>query len=390
MTVWDDVVGQPEAVAVLSRAARAAVAQVNGDLFTDGELTDVPRSGVPNSGVPNSGGPEGVDGQVSADGSPAGGSPAGGDSRERDSPGGMTHAWLLTGPPGSGRSTAARAFAAALQCPDAGCGQCHACRTALSGGPRRRHPGGDRARLPAGRGRQAADHPRPAAPVAGPVAGDRDRGRRPAQRHLGQPAAEGDRGATAAHGVAAVRAKPRTTSWSRSGPGAGRSGCGCRRWPTSRRCWYAGTASTRRWRPSPPGPRTATSGWPGGWPSTRERGSGAVRCCKLPRAGGRRGGSGAGGRAAGRGRHRGGQVRHRRAGRRRAGGPAALARRRRADDAAAGGPCPGAPVGGEPEAAGDPRAARRPRPGPGRPAVAVPGRAGGAARGAASTWSTPS
>ena len=29
---------------------------------------------------------------------------------------GMTHAWLFTGPPGSGRSTAARAFAAALQC----------------------------------------------------------------------------------------------------------------------------------------------------------------------------------------------------------------------------------------------------------------------------------
>lgn len=28
----------------------------------------------------------------------------------------MTHAWLLTGPPGSGRSVAARAFAAALQC----------------------------------------------------------------------------------------------------------------------------------------------------------------------------------------------------------------------------------------------------------------------------------
>ncbi len=32
----------------------------------------------------------------------------------------MTHAWLLTGPPGSGRSTAARAFAAALQCRGAG------------------------------------------------------------------------------------------------------------------------------------------------------------------------------------------------------------------------------------------------------------------------------
>jgi DNA polymerase-3 subunit delta' len=45
----------------------------------------------------------------------------------------MTHAWLLTGPPGSGRSTAARAFAAALQCPDGGCGTCHECTTTLAG-----------------------------------------------------------------------------------------------------------------------------------------------------------------------------------------------------------------------------------------------------------------
>ena len=45
----------------------------------------------------------------------------------------MTHAWLLTGPPGSGRSVAARAFAAALQCPDRGCGTCRECRTALDG-----------------------------------------------------------------------------------------------------------------------------------------------------------------------------------------------------------------------------------------------------------------
>jgi DNA polymerase-3 subunit delta' len=43
----------------------------------------------------------------------------------------MTHAWLLTGPPGSGRSVAARAFAAALECPDGGCGQCRECRTAV-------------------------------------------------------------------------------------------------------------------------------------------------------------------------------------------------------------------------------------------------------------------
>jgi DNA polymerase-3 subunit delta' len=47
---------------------------------------------------------------------------------------GMTHAWLFTGPPGSGRSNAAIAFAAALQCErGTGCGECHACRTALGG-----------------------------------------------------------------------------------------------------------------------------------------------------------------------------------------------------------------------------------------------------------------
>lgn len=45
----------------------------------------------------------------------------------------MTHAWLITGPPGSGRSNAARAFAAALQCERGGCGECSACRTSLSG-----------------------------------------------------------------------------------------------------------------------------------------------------------------------------------------------------------------------------------------------------------------
>lgn len=71
MTVWDDVVGQEHATAVL----RAAV----------------------------------------------------------EDPAAMTHAWLLTGPPGSGRSNAARAFAAALQCEEGGCGHCSACSTALAG-----------------------------------------------------------------------------------------------------------------------------------------------------------------------------------------------------------------------------------------------------------------
>jgi len=48
-------------------------------------------------------------------------------------PAAMTHAWLFTGPPGSGRSVAARAFAAALQCADQGCGRCAACRTVMVG-----------------------------------------------------------------------------------------------------------------------------------------------------------------------------------------------------------------------------------------------------------------
>lgn len=45
----------------------------------------------------------------------------------------MTHAWLFTGPPGSGRSNAALAFAAALQCEAGGCGECRSCLTAAAG-----------------------------------------------------------------------------------------------------------------------------------------------------------------------------------------------------------------------------------------------------------------
>lgn len=77
--VFADVIGQPEAISVL----RAAVAAAHGD-----------------PAVP-----------VAA----------------------MTHAWLFTGPPGSGRSVAARAFAAALECPSSGCGRCTSCHTVASG-----------------------------------------------------------------------------------------------------------------------------------------------------------------------------------------------------------------------------------------------------------------
>jgi DNA polymerase-3 subunit delta' len=80
--VFADLVGQDSAVAVLDEAARAAASIV--------------------------------------DGAPV-------------APGAMTHAWLFTGPPGSGRSVAARAFAAALQCPNGGCGQCRECHTTMAG-----------------------------------------------------------------------------------------------------------------------------------------------------------------------------------------------------------------------------------------------------------------
>ncbi|MFY7841595.1 MAG: DNA polymerase III subunit delta', partial [Actinomycetes bacterium] len=46
---------------------------------------------------------------------------------------GFSQAWLLTGPPGSGRSTAARLFAATLQCEQNGCGKCISCISVNNG-----------------------------------------------------------------------------------------------------------------------------------------------------------------------------------------------------------------------------------------------------------------
>ncbi|MEY4410751.1 MAG: hypothetical protein RLZ69_325 [Actinomycetota bacterium] len=51
--------------------------------------------------------------------------------RNRD--GGVHHAWLFTGPPGSGRSNLAVAFAAALLCTEGGCGECKSCRMVTGG-----------------------------------------------------------------------------------------------------------------------------------------------------------------------------------------------------------------------------------------------------------------
>ena len=48
----------------------------------------------------------------------------------------LTHSWLITGPPGSGRSNLAYAFAAALLCRSGGCGTCSDCRQVAA----RTHP----------------------------------------------------------------------------------------------------------------------------------------------------------------------------------------------------------------------------------------------------------
>jgi DNA polymerase III subunit delta' len=52
---------------------------------------------------------------------------------DQPEPGAMSHSWLFTGPPGSGRSVAARAFAAALLCPSGGCGSCACCTQVRAG-----------------------------------------------------------------------------------------------------------------------------------------------------------------------------------------------------------------------------------------------------------------
>lgn len=50
-------------------------------------------------------------------------------------PGRLPHAWLITGPPGSGRSVAGRCLAAGLQCTGepVGCGVCEGCVSTMSG-----------------------------------------------------------------------------------------------------------------------------------------------------------------------------------------------------------------------------------------------------------------
>ena len=46
---------------------------------------------------------------------------------------GVHHAWLFVGPPGSGRSNMARAFAQSLICKSSGCGECKDCQLVVNG-----------------------------------------------------------------------------------------------------------------------------------------------------------------------------------------------------------------------------------------------------------------
>jgi DNA polymerase-3 subunit delta' len=119
----------------------------------------------------------------------------------------MTHAWLFTGPPGSGRSVAARAFAAALLCDQQGCGQCASCRQVRASAVMPTCCWSGRTGLSYGV-RQTRDLVLRAA--AAPVSGrwrvvlfeDADR----CHRAGGERAAQGHRGAGAEDRVAALRA----------------------------------------------------------------------------------------------------------------------------------------------------------------------------------------
>jgi DNA polymerase-3 subunit delta' len=81
-------------------------------------------------------GQEAVVGQLTAAASAASAAVAARDpaSAAGSGPGlGMAHAWLFTGPPGSGRSVAARGFAAAMLCDRQGCGACPSCHQVAGG-----------------------------------------------------------------------------------------------------------------------------------------------------------------------------------------------------------------------------------------------------------------
>ncbi|MEU2612936.1 DNA polymerase III subunit delta' [Micromonospora sp. NPDC007271] len=115
--VFADLVGQDEAVAILRRAAASAAALLHASTVPAARAGGPAADAAPPAGAA----PDPTAGPAAAG---AGAGPGAG----------MTHAWIFTGPPGSGRSVAARAFAAALQCVHGtGCGGCPGCHTTMTG-----------------------------------------------------------------------------------------------------------------------------------------------------------------------------------------------------------------------------------------------------------------
>lgn len=121
--VFAELVGQDEAVATLRHAATAAAELVSAANRAAAGPAAGPAGGTDQADPPT------VDTGYAADGNAAADGPG-----PISTGGAMTHAWIFTGPPGSGRSVAARAFAAALQCRHGiGCGDCAGCHTTLAG-----------------------------------------------------------------------------------------------------------------------------------------------------------------------------------------------------------------------------------------------------------------
>ena len=195
----------------------------------------------------------------------------------------MSHSWLFTGPPGSGRSNAAVAFAAALQCVEHGLRRVP--RVPHGAGRVARRRGGDPHPEALDRGRRGP-RPGPAQrrwPRSGRrwqvlVVEDADR----LTEQACQRAAQGDRGADAAHGLDAVRPHPRGRPAHDPLP----LPAGQPRHPVHRgrrrASWCAPTVWARRWRRTPPAPARATSAGPGRWPATRPPATAAARSWPIP------------------------------------------------------------------------------------------------------------
>ena len=236
MTVWDEVVGQARAVATLQDAAAAAHRVVAGEPAAAGS---------------------------------------------------MTHAWLFTGPPGSGRSVAARAFAAALQCErdGVGCGECAGCHTVHS-----RTHADVHIVVPEGLS-IAVQEMRSIVLTAGrlPSLGrwqvvlveDADRLTEAASNALLKAVEEPPQRtvfllcAPSTHPddvTVTIRSRCRVVPLGSSVPGGRR-----------RMCWYGGTASTRPRRSGRPRRPRAMSAGPGGWPGTPRRVPAGRRCCPCRR-----------------------------------------------------------------------------------------------------------